>query len=454
MTQSATPVQRTEPDKRLLHRVIAGSAIGNMTEWFDYGAYGYVADQITKAFFPGAGFVGTALVFAVSFVLRPLGGVFWGPLGDRIGRQRVLAVTILLMAGSTFLVGCLPTYGQVGWLAVALLVLLRVIQGFSTGGEYGGAATYMAEHAPDKRRGFYGSFLEFGTISGFTLAVLISTVLSAVLSDGAMDSWGWRVPFWVGGPLGVIGLFVRSRLEESPVFTELQEEHKVEEAAASAFKDLFSHYAKPIVTLFLLVAALNIVNYTLLTYMATYLEDEAGFSQTAAGNVMTIGYAAMLLVLPFAGALSDRAGRKPMWLFSLIALIVLSIPMFWLIGAGFWPALLGFGVLGLVYVPQLATISATFPAMFPSHVRYGGMAITYNVSTALFGGTALYVNNGLISWTGDNLMPAYYMIAGSAVGLIGVFLMVETAGKSVRGTELPGSAEQEKELAAMGRPTN
>jgi len=434
--------------------VIAGSAIGNMTEWFDYGAYGYVADQITKAFFPGAGFVGTALVFAVSFVLRPLGGVFWGPLGDRIGRQRVLAVTILLMAGSTFLVGCLPTYGQVGWLAVALLVLLRVIQGFSTGGEYGGAATYMAEHAPDKRRGFYGSFLEFGTISGFTLAVLISTVLSAVLSDGAMDSWGWRVPFWVGGPLGVIGLFVRSRLEESPVFTELQEEHKVEEAAASAFKDLFSHYAKPIVTLFLLVAALNIVNYTLLTYMATYLEDEAGFSQTAAGNVMTIGYAAMLLVLPFAGALSDRAGRKPMWLFSLIALIVLSIPMFWLIGAGFWPALLGFGVLGLVYVPQLATISATFPAMFPSHVRYGGMAITYNVSTALFGGTALYVNNGLISWTGDNLMPAYYMIAGSAVGLIGVFLMVETAGKSVRGTELPGSAEQEKELAAMGRPTN
>jgi len=444
-----TPVEGTEPDKRLLHRVIAGSAIGNMTEWFDYGAYGYVADQITKAFFPGAGFVGTALVFAVSFVLRPLGGVFWGPLGDRIGRQRVLALTILLMAASTFLVGCLPTYGQIGWLAVALLVLLRVVQGFSTGGEYGGAATYMAEHAPDKKRGFYGSFLEFGTISGFTLAVLISTVLSAVLSDSSMDSWGWRVPFWIGGPLGLIGLFVRSRLEETPVFQELQDEDKVEEAATSAFRDLFAHYAKPIVTLFLLVAALNIVNYTLLTYMATYLEDEAGFSQTAAGNVMTIGYAAMLLFLPFSGALSDKVGRRPMWLFSLIALILLSIPMFRLIGEGFWPALIGFGVLGVVYVPQLATISATFPAMFPSHVRYGGMAITYNVSTALFGGTALYVNNGLIGWTGDNLMPAYYMIAGSVVGLIGVFLMVETAGKSVRGTELPGSVEQEEELAAM-----
>ena len=449
MTQSVTPVGGTEPDKRLLQRVIAGSAIGNMTEWFDYGAYGYVADQITKAFFPGAGFVGTALVFAVSFLLRPLGGVFWGPLGDRLGRQRVLALTILLMAASTFLVGCLPTYGQVGWLAVALLVLLRVVQGFSTGGEYGGAATYMAEHAPDKKRGFYGSFLEFGTISGFTLAVLISTVLSATLSESAMDSWGWRVPFWVGGPLGLIGLFVRSRLEETPVFQELQEEDKVEAAATSAFRDLFAHYAKPIVTLFLLVAALNIVNYTLLTYMATYLQDEAGFSQTAAGNVMSIGYAAMLLFLPFAGAFSDRVGRKPMWLFSLIALIVLSIPMFWLISKGFWPALIGFGVLGVVYVPQLATISATFPAMFPSHVRYGGMAITYNVSTALFGGTALYVNNGLINWTGNSLMPAYYMIAGSVVGLVGVFWMVETAGKSVRGTELPGSVEQEAELAAM-----
>ena len=437
------------PERRQLHRVITGSAIGNMTEWFDYGAYAYVADQITKAFFPSAGFVGTALVFAVSFVLRPLGGMFWGPIGDRIGRQRVLALTILLMAASTFLVGCLPTYDQIGWLAVALLVLLRVIQGFSTGGEYGGAATYMAEHAPDKKRGFYGSFLEFGTISGFTLAVVISTILSATLSAEAMDSWGWRVPFWIGGPLGLIGLFVRTRLEETPVFQELQEEDKVAEGATSAFKDLFAHYAKPMLTLFLLVAALNVVNYTLLTYMATYLEKEADFTQTSAGNVMTIGYAAMLLFLPFAGALSDRVGRRPMWLFSLVALIVLSLPMFWLIGQGLWQALVGFAVLGVVYVPQLATISATFPAMFPSQVRYGGMAITYNVATALFGGTALYVNNALIGWTDNNLMPAYYMIAASVVGLVGVLLMVETAGESMRDTELPGTPEQEEELAAL-----
>ena len=446
---NAEPSLAPESETRLLKRATAGAAIGNATEWFDYGAYGYVADQITHNFFPGAGFVGTALVFAVSFVLRPLGGLFWGPLGDRIGRQRVLATTIVLMAASTFLVGCLPTYDQVGWLAVALLVLLRVVQGFSTGGEYGGAATFMAEHAPDRRRGFFGSFLEFGTISGFTAAVVVVTVANHLLGDSGMDSWGWRIPFWIGGPLGLIGMYVRRKLDESPVFVELEEHDEVEGGAKTALKDLVALFWRPVLTLMGLVAALNIANYTLLTYMVTYLKDEAGFSSTAADNLTIIGYACMLLFLPMAGALSDRVGRKPMWGGSFVGLIVLSVPMFWLISQGFWPAVLGFAVLGVVYVAQLATISATFPAMFPSQVRYGGMAIGYNISTALFGGTALYVNNGLIDWTGNNLMPAYYMMAGSAVGLIALIFVIETAGKPIRGTEIPGTPESLEEIAEL-----
>jgi len=449
MTESATPTTEKEPDKKTLHRAIAGSAIGNMTEWFDYGAYGYVAIYITANFFPEAGFLGTALVFAISFVLRPLGGLFWGPLGDRIGRQKVLAMTIILMAGATFCVGLLPTYDQIGWWAVALLIVLRVVQGFSTGGEYGGAATFMAEHAPDKKRGFYGSFLEFGTIVGFTLAVVITTVLTQLIGEDGMEEWGWRVPFLIGGPLGLIGMYVRSKLEETPVFQELENEGEVESGAGAALKDLMAMFWKPILTLLALVAALNIANYTLLTYMVSYLEKEADFSATAAGNLTIIGYACMLVFLPLAGALSDRIGRKPMWAGSFIGLIALSVPMFWLIGQGFWPAVLGFTVLGIVYVAQLATISATFPAMFPSQVRYGGMAISYNVSTAAFGGTALYVNDALIGATGNNLMPAFYMMAGSAVGLIAVFFMVETAGKSIRGTEIPGTPEQEEELREL-----
>ncbi len=432
-----------------LRKAITGSAVGNATEWYDYGVYAYVATEIADNFFPESGLVGTFLVFAVSFVLRPLGGIFWGPLGDRIGRQRVLAMTILMMAAATFLVGVLPTYDQIGVWAVVLLVALRIVQGFSTGGEYGGAATFMAEYAPDKKRGFLGSFLEFGTIAGFTLAIAIVFATENIIGADAMTEWGWRVPFLIGGPIGLIGLYVRMKLEDTPVFRELEEHEQVEGSAKNAVRDLFANFLPTILVLMGLVAALNIANYTLLAYMPTYLTETAGFSSSDADLLVIFGQLAMLVFLPIAGAMSDRIGRKPMWGGSFIGLIVLSIPMFLLISQGFWPAVLGFAVLGIVYVAQLATISATFPAMFPSQVRYGGMAIGYNISTALFGGTALYVNDFLIGAFDSNLMPAIYMMVASVVGLISLKFMVETAGCSLRGTEIPGTPESEQEIAEL-----
>ena len=432
-----------------LRKAITGSAVGNATEWYDYGVYAYVATEIADNFFPESGLVGTFLVFAVSFVLRPLGGIFWGPLGDRIGRQRVLAMTILMMAAATFLVGVLPTYDQIGVWAVVLLVALRIVQGFSTGGEYGGAATFMAEYAPDRKRGFLGSFLEFGTIAGFTLAIAIVFATEKMIGADAMTEWGWRVPFLIGGPIGLIGLYVRMKLEDTPVFRELEEREQVEGSAKNAVRDLFANFWPTILVLMGLVAALNIANYTLLAYMPTYLTETAGFSSSDADLLVIFGQLAMLVFLPIAGAMSDRIGRKPMWGGSFVGLIVLSIPMFLLISQGFWPAVLGFAVLGIVYVAQLATISATFPAMFPSQVRYGGMAIGYNISTALFGGTALYVNDFLIGAFDSNLMPAIYMMVASVVGLISLKFMVETAGCSLRGTEIPGTPESEQEIAEM-----
>lgn len=445
---TAGPAGR-EVDASTLRKAIAGSAIGNATEWYDYGVYGYVAVQIADNFFPNSGLVGTFLVFAVSFVLRPLGGIFWGPLGDRIGRQRVLAMTILLMAASTFLVGVLPTYDQVGVWAVVLLVALRVVQGFSTGGEYGGAATFMAEYAPDRRRGFLGSFLEFGTICGFTLAVAIVFATEAMIGADAMTEWGWRVPFLIGGPIGLIGLYVRLKLEDTPVFQELEERQAVEHSAGGALKDLFSNFWPTILILIGLVAGLNVANYTLLAYMPTYLTETAGFSSSQADLLVIFGQVAMLVVIPFAGSLSDRIGRKPMWAGSFVGLIVLSVPMFMLMSQGFVAGLIGFAVLGIVYVAQLATISATFPAMFPSQVRYGGMAIGYNISTALFGGTALYVNDALINAFDNSLMPAYYLIVASAVGLVSIYFALETAGCSLRGTQIPGTPESEREIAEL-----
>jgi MFS family permease len=365
----------------------------------------------------------------------------WGPLGDRIGRRSVLAVTILMMSGATLCVGLVPSYATIGFWAPVLMVLLRMIQGFSTGGEYGGAATFMAEYAPCRRRGFFGSFLEFGTLAGFSLGALLMLGFSLVLSDEQMGSWGWRLPFLVAAPLGLIGVYLRSKLEDTPIFRELEESGEKEERTATQFRDLISQYWGPILRLGGVVVALNVVNYTLLTYMPTYLEQSIGLSSTMSLMVPIIGMLAMMVFLPIAGGMSDRVGRKPMWWFSLVGLFVAGVPMFMLMGTNAMGALIGFAVLGLLYVPQLATISATFPAMFPTHVRYAGFAIAYNVSTSIFGGTAPAVNDWLVNKTGDNLVPAYYMMAACVIGAIALIKVPETTRCPMNGTETPGTAQ-------------
>jgi len=431
----------SSPDQRTLRRAIAASAIGNMTEWFDYGVYAYTATYIGDAFFPSenptASTLGSLLVFAVSFLIRPIGGIVWGPLGDRLGRQRVLATTILLMAGATVCVGLLPGYATLGILAPILLIVLRMIQGFSTGGEYGGAATFMAEYAPDRKRGKYGSFLEFGTLAGFTLGAALALAAEAAVGSDNMAAWGWRLPFLVALPLGIVGLYLRTKLEDTPVFRECAAEGKIDEKATTHFKDLMKYW-QPLLLLMGLVVTLNIVNYTLLAYMPTYLEGEIGLSTTSSLFLIIIGQVAMMVLLPFSGAWSDKVGRKTLWWISIIGLFVMAIPMFKLMSQGFLGAVIAFAVLGLLYVPQLSTISAMFPAMFPTHVRYAGFAIAYNISTSLFGGTAPAVNQGLIDSSGDKLFPAYYMMAACVVGAIALFFVPETRACSIRGRGIPG----------------
>jgi MFS family permease len=439
-TQPTTAVH--DAPTPVLRRAIAASAIGNATEWFDYGIYAYGVTYISAALFPGEAEDATLFAlatFAISFLVRPFGGLFWGPLGDRIGRKAVLAMTILMMAGATLGVGLIPSYDSIGFWAPTLLIFLRMVQGFSTGGEYGGAATFMAEYSPDKKRGFYGSFLEFGTLAGFALGAFLMLGISTLLSDGDMESWGWRLPFLVAAPLGLIGMYLRSRMEDTPVFRELEAAGQKETDTTTQFKDLLVEFWRPLLILAGLVVALNVVNYTLLSYMPTYLETEIGLSADAALVVPLIGMLCMMVFLPLAGALSDRVGRKPMWWFSLTGLLVMVVPMYMLMATNLAGAIVGFAVLGLLYVPQLATISATFPAMFPTHVRYAGMAIAYNVSTSLFGGTAPATNDWLINRLDNNLVPAYYMMAACVVGLVAMIFCTETAGRSIRGREIPGS---------------
>ena len=424
--------------KSLLRKAIGASAIGNATEWYDYGVYAATTTYLTAAFFPGdLGTIGTMLGFAISFVLRPLGGMIWGPIGDRIGRRSVLALTIILISGATALIGVLPTHAVAGVWAPILLILLRVIQGFSTGGEYGGAATFMAEHAPDNKRGRFGSFLEFGTLAGFVMGSAVVLLLELLLTDEQMQTWGWRLPFLLALPLGLIGLYLRRQVDETPVFRELENEQEVERSAWQGFTDLLTNYWRPILIMFGMVIALNVANYTLLAYQPTYLKNTIDMSESTATTVMLIGQILMMVCIPFFGAWSDKIGRKPMWWGSLVGLFVLSLPMYWLMGKGFGWALIGFIVLGLLYIPQLATISATFPAMFPTQVRYAGFAISYNVATAAFGGTAPLVNDAVVENTGWSLFPAAYMMGACAIGMIALVFLKETAGCSIRGTEIP-----------------
>jgi MHS family proline/betaine transporter-like MFS transporter len=440
MSSSRRAAQASAPG---LRRAVAASAIGNATEWFDYGIYAYGVTYISAALFPGATQQATLFAlgaFAVSFLIRPLGGLFWGPLGDRLGRKAVLALTIVLMASATFLVGLIPSYDKIGFWAPLLLMLLRVVQGFSTGGEYGGAATFMAEYAPDARRGFFGSFLEFGTLAGFSLGALLMLGFSLLLSDQAMHAWGWRLPFLVAAPLGLVGMYLRSRIQDTPVFREFDAQKAKTPTRTSGLDVVVLRYWRPLLVMSGLVVALNVVNYTLLSYMPTYLERRLGLSTQEALFVPIVGMLFMMLFLPLAGALSDRVGRKPLWWFSLVGLFLLVIPLYHLMGTGLAGAIAGFVLLGLLYVPQLATISATFPAMFPTPVRFAGFAIAYNVATSLFGGTAPAFNSWLITWSGDQLMPAYSMMASCVVGMIALRFAVETAGQSLRGAHAPGTS--------------
>lgn len=453
-----TSTEATEPPPAEVRRAVAASAIGNATEWFDYGIYAFGVTYISAAIFPGDTQRATLLAlmtFAVSFLVRPLGGFVWGPLGDRIGRKHVLALTILLMAGATLGVGLVPSYATIGMWAPVLLVFLRMVQGFSTGGEYGGAATFMAEYAPSRRRGYLGSYLEFGTLAGFSLGASLMLGCSLVLDEDQMSSWGWRLPFLIAAPLGLIGIYLRSRLDETPVFKEVAESADTAADTTTQFRELIAGYWRPILRLGGLVVALNVVNYTLLTYMPTYLEGTIGLSKDVSLVVPIIGMVSMMVFLPLAGMLSDRLGRKPLWWFSLAGLFVAGVPMFMLMGTGPVGAIIGFAVLGLLYVPQLATISATFPAMFPTQVRFAGFAIAYNVSTSIFGGTAPAVNEWLIGATGTNLVPAFYMMAACAIGAVALTGMPETARCPIDGTQTPGTAAAppplDYEVSSTGR---
>ncbi|MDQ0786739.1 glycine betaine/L-proline transporter ProP [Streptomyces sp. B3I8] len=447
LTASAPPVapltrpaslEVTVTDPALVRRAVTAAALGNAMEWFDFGVYSYIAVTLGKVFFPGgdatAQLLSTFGAFAAAFLVRPLGGMVFGPLGDRVGRQKVLAVTMIMMAAGTFAIGLIPSYATLGVGAPLLLLAARLVQGFSTGGEYAGASTFIAEYAPDRRRGFFGSWLEFGTLAGYIGGAGLVTVLTALLSENDLVSWGWRIPFLVAGPMGVIGLYLRLRLEETPAFA--AEVAKSERNRPRVpLREMVTGQWRTLLLCMGLVLVFNVTDYMLLSYMPSYLTGELEYDETH-GLLVVLGVMAlMMIVQPFAGALSDRVGRRPVIAAGCAGFLLLSVPALLLIRAGSLFAIaLGMGALGLLLVCFTAAMPAALPALFPTRVRYGSLSIGFNVSVSLFGGTTPLVVTALIGATGNVMMPAYYMMAAAVVGGAAVWFMRESAGRP-----LPGS---------------
>ena len=432
-----TPEGKTE-----LKRSILGSALGNAVEWFDYGVYGYLTIFMAVNFFGseegdgGLGVTLTLATLALSFLVRPLGGIILGPLGDKIGRQKVMVMTVTMMTVATGAIGLLPTISSVGILAPILLLVCRLVQGFSAGGEYGGAAVYMAEYAPDRRRGFFGSFLEFGTTTGFILAAIVCTSLTTIVGDQAMmDGW-WRLPFLLTVPLGLTALYIRTRLHEPEVYAEASESSEI---TKSPIRDVFRRNWRQIVVLMGFVVLLNVAFYLILGYMPTYLSTQLDHS-TAQGNWMLVGIMAMMLVaIPPMGALSDRVGRKPLLLAAAAGYALLSVPAIMLLGIdNLFLQFVGLAVLGLLLVILVASVSSTLPALFPTAVRYTGFAIGYNFSTAFFAGPSQTLANHLVETTGNTLIPGWYLAIAGVIGFVSILYMRETSQASLRHEELPG----------------
>ncbi|HEY7309264.1 MAG TPA: MFS transporter [Gemmataceae bacterium] len=408
-------------------RTVVAGAIGNLLEWYDFGLFGFFAPVIARQIMPVGDRLATLLetfgVFAAGFLMRPLGGVIFGYVGDRWGRKRALELSVLLMAVATTLIGLLPPHSSIGLAAPLLLTLMRLLQGLSVGGEYVGSMSFLSEHAAPARRAFFGSWSSFSVVLGSLLGSAMAALLTGLLSEAQLLSWGWRLPFLGGVLIGVAGLWLRLGIEESPSFLQIQ---KTDNLAANPIAEALRKNLSPIAITLGLAGVLSVGFYLPFVWLPTWLSqiNRPLLDEGRALIANTIALAALLALTPLAAWSSDRVGRRPMILGTALGYALLSYPLFLLMSAGtFAGALLG----GLVFAACNSLFSgcmaATLVELFPTRTRYSGMAIAYNVGMALLGGTAPLAATGLIRLTGDVLAPAYYLIgAGAVTGVACLFV--------------------------------
>jgi len=429
MTAAAIPVSGST-----YQRAITAGTIGNVLEWYDFGVYGYLVPTISALFFPSGdptvSLLLTFAVFGVGFVMRPIGSIVFGIYGDRYGRRKALSAVIFVMALSTFAIGLLPTYAQVGIAAPILLVVVRLFQGLSTGGEFGGSSAYIVEYAPQHRRGFFGSFQLVGVASGFLLGSLTAALLNAALSADDRLSWGWRLPFLFGISVGLVGAFMRWRLDDTPIFTEAEEQGAV---AKSPLAEALLRHPRETLLAFASTLHNTVAYYIALIYMTTYMTKVGKLPQGTALWIATGSLAVMIMLLPGLGRLSDRVGRRPLMLFSCAAFIVLGYPFFLMASSGNLAlTIVGQLLMMACYAPYAATCASFLTEIIPTRVRYTSMSVGYNTAVAIFGGFAPFIATWLVSATGSVYSPAAYLIGAAVITGIVVLRTRETAFSPLR----------------------
>ncbi|WP_417218759.1 MFS transporter [Arthrobacter sp.] len=429
MSQSAAaPAAINRREER---KVLAGTLVGTTIEWYDFFIYAQAAGLVLgPLFFAPLGETGAQLAswasIGISFLFRPLGAIVAGHLGDKLGRKKMLVFTLIMMGVSTSLIGVLPTHAQIGAGAAILLIALRVLQGFSAGGEWGGAALMSVEHAPDNRRGFFGAYPQIGVPCGMILATFTMWILTTIIGNDAFLTWGWRVPFLFSIVLIVIGYLIRRSVEESPVFAALQIRKK---ESSAPLGQLFKHNTREVILTALIFIANNAAGYLLIAFFATYATKTLGMERGPVLLATTLSSFGWLFFTMYGGILSDKLGRVRTFQIGYALVAIWSIPMWFLIDTAniYWYFVALFGLtigLGLSYGPQ----SALYAEMFPARVRYSGVSIGYALGAILGGAFAPLIAAVLLSNTGHSWSIGIYIVVITIISFVAVSLVKETRG--------------------------